>query len=305
MAPARKGELGESVAPRVGLMGEEVGSDFTKIKDRLEGVIEPTTIWTFNPPRSNVQEALREYVGDDGSSRAESFMGGKFLPAAPGVEASDKASVFNPELAAWIIKAYSNPGDIVIDPFAGGGTRGIIAGTLDRQYVGVDIRTDEVERVQARVATLGLEDEVKVYAADSCSYRWPTRGDLLLTCPPYWNLEVYSDDPSDLSTCPTYGEFVHQLGKVILASRYGVVDGGFIVWVVGDFRHPKTGELIHMAADVIRLHQKAGAWLYDMAVYDVNNTQATRRVGQFDKTRKLVRVHEHVLIFRVGGRGQA
>lgn len=314
MDPVRKGPVGGPQGRRVGLMGEDLGPAFAKIHQRIqEFPVPPTSIWAFNPPRSRAQEELREYVGDDGLSRAGSFGTGRFLPASPGQEASDKASVFNPELAAALVAAYTCAGEWVIDPFAGGGTRAIIAATAGRRYFGVDIRGDEVERVNARLAALGFLDESDVFVVqgDAAMFDWHgpagipdgVKADALITCPPYWNLEVYSEDPRDLSTARSYSAFLAGLARVVKRARHAVRDGGFIVWVVGEFRDPKTNEILPFPADVVRLHQQAGCWWYDHVIYSPNNQQATRRAGTFDRTRKVVRVHEDVLVFRVGGRG--
>lgn len=39
--------------------------------------------------------------------------------------------------------------------------------------------------------------------------------DLIITSPPYHNLRVYSNDPSDLSNCETYEEYYYLLGLVV------------------------------------------------------------------------------------------
>ena len=39
--------------------------------------------------------------------------------------------------------------------------------------------------------------------------------DLVITSPPYHNLRVYSNDPSDLSNCESYEEYYYLLGLVI------------------------------------------------------------------------------------------
>jgi site-specific DNA-methyltransferase (adenine-specific) len=51
-----------------------------------------------------------------------------------------------------IIKASSNPGDIVLDPFNGSGTTIIAAATLGRQYVGIDQSPEYVEHANKRLA---------------------------------------------------------------------------------------------------------------------------------------------------------
>jgi len=51
-----------------------------------------------------------------------------------------------------IIKASSNPGDIVLDPFNGSGTTVVSAALLGRRYVGIDQSEEYVKFAQKRVA---------------------------------------------------------------------------------------------------------------------------------------------------------
>lgn len=46
---------------------------------------------------------------------------------------------FSPEFARWVIKSFTQPGDLVIDPFMGGGTSIVEAQLLGRNAVGSDV----------------------------------------------------------------------------------------------------------------------------------------------------------------------
>ena len=54
-----------------------------------------------------------------------------------------------PALLERIIKASSNPGDIVLDPFCGCGTSALAAARLKRRFIGIDISLFAVETVTA------------------------------------------------------------------------------------------------------------------------------------------------------------
>ena len=54
------------------------------------------------------------------------------------------------ELLQWIIKASSNPGDVVLDPFCGCGTAVEAAYNLDRRFVGIDISHFAIDIVRER-----------------------------------------------------------------------------------------------------------------------------------------------------------
>ena len=48
------------------------------------------------------------------------------------------SAAFPEELPEWFIKLFSNPGDLVLDPFIGSGTTAIVALRLQRHYLGVE-----------------------------------------------------------------------------------------------------------------------------------------------------------------------
>ncbi|MEM1395848.1 MAG: DNA methyltransferase [Pseudomonadota bacterium] len=51
-----------------------------------------------------------------------------------------------------IIIATTNPGDVVLDPFAGSGTSGAVAKRLGRRFIGIDRELDYVEAARQRIA---------------------------------------------------------------------------------------------------------------------------------------------------------
>ncbi len=63
-------------------------------------------------------------------------------------------------LLARIIKASSNPGDIVLDPFNGSGTTTLTAALLGRNYIGIDISENYVKLAKQRIKRM-LTDGIK------------------------------------------------------------------------------------------------------------------------------------------------
>ena len=75
-------------------------------------------------------------------------------------------------LYARMIKASSNQGDVVLDPFAGSGTTLDAAESLGRKWIGIDIGDDAIEIIQNRLRDrhgLMLEYELKGALDDTLS----------------------------------------------------------------------------------------------------------------------------------------
>jgi site-specific DNA-methyltransferase (adenine-specific) len=58
------------------------------------------------------------------------------------------------QLLGRIIRSSSNPGDLVIDPFAGSGTTLAVAKKLDRSYLGFELSADYVAHIRKRLASI-------------------------------------------------------------------------------------------------------------------------------------------------------
>jgi hypothetical protein len=56
---------------------------------------------------------------------------------------------------ADLIERFSNPGDLILDPFLGGGTTGVVALKLDRQFIGLDSDADAVATASQRISNDG------------------------------------------------------------------------------------------------------------------------------------------------------
>lgn len=57
---------------------------------------------------------------------------------------------FPAELPRFFIEFLTNPGDLVLDPFAGSNTTGYVADGLKRQWMGVELRSDYAEESRLR-----------------------------------------------------------------------------------------------------------------------------------------------------------
>ena len=211
-------------------------------------------------------------------------------------------SVFDPVLCELAYRWFCPPGGLVIDPFAGGSVRGIVASQLGRQYVGVDLREEQVQsnREQAQVI---CGDPMPVWhTGDSRRLGEILKGaraDFVFSCPPYADLERYSDDPADLSTM-TYYEFLKAYRGIVSQCVEIAADDSFLCFVVGEVRD-KKGIYYEFVADTVKAFSDAGAAFYNDAVLVTQVCSlAVRCKKAFETSRKLGKTHQNVLIFVKG-----
>lgn len=214
-------------------------------------------------------------------------------------------SIFDPVIAEMAYRWWSKPGDVVLDPFAGGSVRGIVASTLARPYVGIDISSEQVEANRAQTH-LGSEIAPEWIAGDSTRLpvAWDGDADLIFTCPPYADLEVYSDHPRDISAW-TWEDFLQGQQDVIRHSAALLRRDRFAVWVTSDIRD-RRGAYRGLVGLTIQQFAQAGMTLQsDAVILDPVGMAAMRAERVFRGTRRLTRVHQHMLVFVKGDAGRA
>jgi len=130
----------------------------------------------------------------------------------------DTASIFDPALTELMYNWFCPENGNILDPFAGGSVRGIVANYLGYKYTGIELRQEQVDsnREQA-LNILPIENQPQWYCGDSeklLNDNWNLKFDFLFSCPPYADLEVYSDLPDDLSNMD-YKDFLTKYCSII------------------------------------------------------------------------------------------
>lgn len=208
-------------------------------------------------------------------------------------------SIFDPVVCEIAYRWFCLTGGQVIDPFAGGSVRGIVAQQLGLQYWGSELRPEQVQSNQEQAEAICGFDGPTWWCGDALQAE-PPEGDLLFGCPPYGDLEVYSDLPEDLSNME-YPAFVAAYTAIIARFAARLRNDRFAVWVIGEIRDPKTGIYRNFVADTIAAFTAAGLQYYNEAILVTMVGSASLRVTrQFEAGRKLCRTHQTVLTFVKG-----
>lgn len=200
---------------------------------------------------------------DSGQGRAPDLIKGLLqLNKAMGIDLPG-TSIFDPVLAELAVRWFSPFGGSVLDPFAGGSVRGVVSALLGRQYTGVDIRPEQVAANDEQWALVGQAGGAWIEGITPAPPKWVVgdsrdaldalseQFDLVFSCPPYADLERYSDDPSDLSNMPL-PEFIAAYRTIIAKAAARMKEHSFFVFVVGEVRNKRGATSTSLAKPLPR-----------------------------------------------------
>jgi len=148
-------------------------------------------------------------------------------------------------------------------------------GGLKVHYTGIDPCEKTYAALRAIRDELGLHNVTLIHQPAEVALQQPLGTyDIALTSPPYYNLELYSDEPTQsVATKDGYQAWVDAFLKPVIAGviRLGVK---YSCWSVKNFKTDKKYDLLD---DVIRIHGEHGWRLLDGVVFTMANS---RRPGQ-------------------------
>jgi DNA modification methylase len=239
---------------------------------------------------------IESEVSREGISVIEnSFDGAKY-----GRSSMPTVSIFDPALCELMYRWFCEDGGKILDPFSGGSVRGIVANKLGFKYTGIDIRKEQVDsNIEQGIRILGAESVPNWLLGDSDKVLDLIHEtfDFIFSCPPYLDLEVYSDLPDDLSTKDD-AEFEKQYQSIINKLYPRLKKGGLACFIVGDVRD-KKGNYRCFTEMTVRCFENAGFKTYNKAVLlQPLGTAMLRANRVFNSGKKLIKVHEDVLIFK-------
>ena len=126
---------------------------------------------------------------------------------------------FSAELVEAFLHAYTAPGGVVLDPFAGFGTTLLAAERLGRIPIGFEILPDRVSFVRSR-----LKDPAAVRLGDVRDTDWdlPSKADLCISSPPYMTRNDHPQNPLSgyRSLDGDYRQYLQVLQRIYAANRH-------------------------------------------------------------------------------------
>ncbi len=278
-----------------------------------------------------VDDSLALSVWPVAQKTARAQRRGRYLP-----DSTAHPGKMLPELARTIIRAYSQPGELVLDPMCGIGTTLVEAIHLDRDAAGVEL--------EPRWAALAAANVAFAHEQGAPANALCLRGDarrlgrglldelagqtaLVLTSPPYgpslhgqvkaghgrpvekWD-DRYSRNPGNLAHLPASSgrrpSFADALGEILAGCERMLAPHGRLVLTARPYR--SQGALVDLPGQIIALAERASLSLCERRVALLCGLREGRlvpRTSFFQLThqrrstfeRMLLIAHEDVLVF--------
>lgn len=197
-------------------------------------------------------------------------------------------SPFPTEIADLCCEFFLRDSTLIFDPFAGWGERGQAARKFQKNYLGIDISPSAIYKALSQY-------EVKNTLADAMTFEIPPFNGLL-TCPPYWNLEIYEADDG-LDKIKTWEQFILNLNAIFRRCFDSADKNSTFCIMVGDWR--KKGIYYDLEHEVCKMFKSYGASVVDKIV--VSRKKISKIKIMLPQCKRLgysVRVHENLLVFR-------
>lgn len=222
-----------------------------------------------------------------------------------GIKQSQETSVFDPALCEICYAWFNIEDGCILDCFAGGSVRDIVASLSGYKYIGIDLSEKQIKANEQQWIDIKPQD-------DYIKPTWLTGDsnqvldlienesvDLIFSCPPYFDLEVYSDNKQDLSNM-TYNQFLEVYSSIIKKSLDKLKNNRFAVFVVGDVRDEK-GFYRNLPEETVNIFTKWGALKYNEIILVNSIGTLPIRAGKiFNNSRKIGKMHQNVLVFFKG-----
>ena len=201
------------------------------------------------------------------------------------------------------LEEIERPGE-VLDCFAGGSVRGVIANFLGYKYTGIDLNGEQIEENKKQgELILGKENMPTWIQGNSLNiekFYEGKKADFVFSCPPYFNLEQYTDNPEDLSNLE-WEDFKREYKQIIKNSCDLLRDNRFACFVVSEVRDRKIGNYRNLVGYTTECFKEAGLKLWnEMILLNTAGSVPMRVSQQFTKTKKIGRIHQNILVYYKG-----
>jgi len=237
------------------------------------------------------------------------------VKAAPRDEAStNHGATFPPELIERLILFYSEPNELIFDPFVGVGNTLKAVLATGRNGIGIELNPEFFESaknichkpIQQALGQPRVKSKRVVYNDDCRNLRTYVSDNSVratISSPPYANMiqkslkdrkkrkelfgniktdskiRQYSEDKQDFGNLQ-YEDFCLEMEKLMEVIFPVTQSGGFCIWIVKDYRDTDNGiPYVSFHSDIAELGKKAGFLHQDLFIWDQSENRALHLLG--------------------------
>jgi 16S rRNA G966 N2-methylase RsmD len=191
-----------------------------------------------------------------------------------------KNTMYRPQMMKLACMKYKP--EMVLDPCAGWGGRMLGAVSYGAQYIAFEPNTTTYNNLMSMANFLGIQNKVTLICDDARNmkqYNLP-KVDLVLTSPPYFDLEVYTHEQTQsITNTPTYQDWADGfLREVIKLGIEHLKDNGTSCWNVGKVKNRD------MNVDVLKYHNEFGYDKVDVLSVISSKRQSNQTVTMNSKS---------------------
>lgn len=226
-----------------------------------------------NPPESRQHFDVWSFTKADKTAGSQSYFG-----AIP------------PQVVENLLWFYTDPGDIVVDLFAGSGTTIDVAKTMGRRVWASDIRGDRYSPhlpIRQHDATGGWPAAA------------PAKAKLVLLDPPYWQQAQgrYSSEPNELAEMD-YDTFLASWAKIVQSCRSHLADDGKVAFIISPTQR-EDGVVVDHAFDMARVAADTGYEVERRIIVTYQTQQATGQQVEWARAgKRMLKLYRDLVVLR-------
>lgn len=213
----------------------------------------------------------------------------------------DTTSILDPVMCEILLSWFTEDCFCTFDPFAGDAVFGFISAYKNRPFTGIELRKEQVKFNQDLIDLHELNGKYICDTSENIDNHIEDNSqDFIFSCPPYADLEIYSDLENDLSNMP-YDKFFEVIEKILVNSINKLKENRFFCIVIGEVRHKNTGGYLGIVPKIITMLTNAGLNYYNEIILQTPIGNLHMRAGGYmNATRKVGKQHQNILVFYKG-----
>lgn len=207
-----------------------------------------------------------------------------------------------------IISIFTNPDEVVLDPFMGTGSTLLAANVLDRKAIGFEINEKYISVADEKLKR--YKDSYYIIC-DSCinisKYLYEESVDLCITSLPYWKIpnkfnstnrkhNDYTLLMKNIGNTNSYTSYLKNLSKVFLGVYEVLKPDKMCIVIVTDRRKRNKFYPIHM--DLTNVMAETGFILEDLMIWDRSKEHSILKVVDNTCIYKSNIVHEYICVYK-------